>query len=242
MSMHLRTLGMIGGINWQGTREYYRLINEGVNRELGGFHSAKIILHSVEFGEMVRYIQSNDWDSIAQMLVDAAQGLERAGADGIMICNGMTHKVADIVASAISIPLINGVDCVGNAMRQHDHRTVGLLSNEITMLGEFYYTRLEKKHGLQVVIPNKQQRAQIDDIIVNTLCKGEYPNREREIFLSIINDMRNRGAEAVIVSCTEISQLVQQAMTQVTLYESAPIHCEGAVDFILSRNKKAAAA
>ncbi len=242
MGSDLRTLGLIGGINWQGTREYYRLINEGVNRELGGHHSAKLIMHSVDFGEIIRYIQKNNWDAIAQQLVDAARGLERAGAEGLMICNGMMHKVADIVASAINIPLVHGVDCVGEAMQHHDHRRIGLLSNEITMMGEFYYSHLEQKFGLEIIIPDKSQRLEIDRIISDVLCHGNYPNQERETFLSIINSLRSRGAESVVIACTEIARLVQQPMTPVPLYESAPIHCAAAVNFLLNRTAKRAAA
>lgn len=223
----MKTIGLIGGMSWESTVDYYRLINEAVKRELGGLHSAKIILVSVDFQEIENYQFAGQWDKSAQVLSDAAGRLEGAGADFILICTNTMHKVADQVAAAITIPLVHIARVTGDALIAKDIQKVGLLGTVFTMEEPFYRKEIEAK-GIEVVVPNQEDRQLVSQIIYEELCLGILSDDSRRTYLRIIAELAAQGAEAVILGCTEIGLLVKQGDTLVPLFDTTTIHAESA--------------
>ncbi|MBP1041436.1 aspartate/glutamate racemase family protein [Vagococcus sp. BWB3-3] len=223
----MKTIGLIGGMSWESTVDYYRLINEAVKRELGGLHSAKIILVSVDFQEIENYQFAGQWDKSAQVLSDAARRLEGAGADFILICTNTMHKVADQVAAAITIPLVHIARVTGDALIAKDIQKVGLLGTVFTMEEPFYRKEIEAK-GIEVVVPNQEDRQLVSQIIYEELCLGILSDDSRRTYLRIIAELAAQGAEAVILGCTEIGLLVKQGDTLVPLFDTTTIHAESA--------------
>ncbi len=223
----MKTIGLIGGMSWESTVDYYRLINEAVKRELGGLHSAKIILVSVDFQEIENYQFAGQWDKSAQVLSDAARRLEGAGADFILICTNTMHKVADQVAAAITIPLVHIARVTGDALIAKDIQKVGLLGTVFTMEEPFYRKEIEAK-GIEVVVPNQEDRQLVSQIIYEELCLGILSDDSRRTYLRIIAELAAQGAEAVILGCTEIGLLVKQGDTLVPLFDTTTIHAERA--------------
>lgn len=224
----MKTIGLLGGMSWQSTETYYRVINEETNRALGGLHSAPIVMVSVDFDEIERLQRANDWDSAATLLAEKARRAESAGADLLLICTNTMHKVADDVAAAIEIPLLHLADATASRILQSNMNNVGLLGTKFTMEQEFYRGRLER-HGLSVIVPSESDRDVVHRVIYEELCSGETNPASRIAFLRIIDDLRRQGAEAVIEACTEIGLLVKQEHTDVTLLDTARIHAEQAV-------------
>ena len=226
----MKTIGLLGGMSWESTAGYYRAINEGVRDRLGGLHSAKIVMVSVDFEPVERLQHAGDWEGTAQILVDGARRIEAAGADFLLICTNTMHKVAPEIEAAIQIPLIHIADATGDVLVDRDIRTVGLLGTAFTMEQAFYRERLSDNYGLEVLIPEPEDRALVHRVIYQELCAGIVDPESRKAYLRIIDDLATRGAEAVILGCTEIGMLVGQSDTGVMLVDTTAVHARAAVD------------
>jgi aspartate racemase len=225
----MKTIGLLGGMSWESTATYYHLINEGVKARLGGLHSAKIAMFSVDFEEIEQLQHSGDWEGTAIILSAAAQKIEAAGADFLLICTNTMHKVAPEIEQAIGIPLMHIADATAQHARDAGIETVGLLGTNFTMEQAFYKGRLAEKHGLNVLVPSKADRDLVHDVIYKELCLGKIDAASRKEYLRIIEALAGRGAEAIILGCTEIGLLVQQEHTQIPLFDTTAIHAEAAV-------------
>ncbi|MBJ7549841.1 aspartate/glutamate racemase family protein [Marinomonas ostreistagni] len=229
----MKTIGLLGGMSWESTQGYYRAINEGVKEALGGLHSAKLVLNSVDFAEIEACQQSGDWRKAGEILAQAAQGVEAAGADCLLICTNTMHKVAEDIDDAISIPLIHIADATGEALKQAGVKRVGLLGTAFTMEQDFYKGRLSERYDLEVLVPKAEDRALIHRVIFQELCVGITTNASKAEYLRIIEALKEQGAEAVILGCTEIGMLVTQADTDTPLFDTTEIHAGAAVTFAL---------
>lgn len=229
----MKTIGLLGGMSWESTELYYRLINEGVKKRLGGLHSAKIALYSVDFQEIEELQMSGDWAAAGEALAQAGQHIQAAGADFLVICTNTMHKVAPAVEDAIDIPLLHIADATADAIKASGFGTIGLLGTNFTMEQEFYRGRLLDYHDLSVLIPNETDRQSVHRIIYEELVLGQVKEESRTEYLRIIDDLAARGAEAIILGCTEIGMLVQQEHTSVPLFDTTTIHAEAAVDLAL---------
>ncbi|NOI82052.1 aspartate/glutamate racemase family protein [Vibrio tubiashii] len=226
----MKTIGIIGGMSWESTATYYQQLNEGVKCAKGGLHSAKIILNSVDFSEVEALQRSGDWEANASILCQAAQSIEKAGADFILIATNTMHKVAGQVEESVSIPLLHIADATGVELQQRGITKIGLLGTAFTMEQAFYKQRLTDKFGIEVVVPNGVQRKLVHDIIYNELCLGKINRRSKDDYLTIIDDLAASGAAGVILGCTEIGLLVEQSDTQVPLFDTVAIHVNAAVE------------
>ena len=229
----MKTIGLLGGMSWESTTNYYKAINEGVKSELGGFHSAKIAMYSVDFAEIAALQNSEDWQQTVTILSQAAKAVESAGADCLLICTNTMHKVANDVASSVSIPLIHIADATADELNKDDRRIVGLLGTAFTMEQRFYKERLEAQ-GIKVLVPNGVQRKLVHDIIYRELVQGEVKINSRQDYLEVIADLKEQGAEAIILGCTEIAMLINEEVTPVPLYDTTKIHSAAAVKFALN--------
>ena len=230
----MKTVGLIGGMSWESTASYYRLINEGVKRELGGFHSAKILLLSVDFAEVEAMQMNGRWDDAGAYLADAAQRLEQAGADCMLICTNTMHKVAEAVASAITIPLLHIADATAHRIVEDGIEQVGLLGTSFTMEETFYRGRLEEQYGLKVCIPDEKGRAVVHRVIFDELCLGKIEERSRQRYQQIVSHLAEDGAQAIILGCTEIALLLKEQDVSLPLYDTTLLHAEAAVKEIIS--------
>jgi len=219
----MKTIGLIGGMSWESTVTYYQIINQTIKAELGGFHSAKCILYSVDFSEIEACQSAGDWDKSAGILSDAARKLEKAGADFIVICTNTMHKVADDIAAAISIPILHIADMTALALKECNIEKVALLGTIYTMEQDFYKSKLIE-NNIEVVIPSEVSRRFVNDSIYNELCRGIILDTTRMKFLEIIDETVGMGAQGVILGCTEIGLLVKQQDTSVKLFDTAQIH------------------
>jgi aspartate racemase len=231
----MKTIGMLGGMSWESTSSYYKAINEGVRAKLGGLHSAKICLYSVNFEEIEKLQHQGKWDETADILAKAAQSVEAGGADFLMICTNTMHKVAAQIERSVSIPLLHIADATAEKLVSDGIQKVGLLGTQFTMEQDFYKGRLSEKFGLDVVVPNAEQQTLVHDVIYNELCLGLVQDSSRLSYLAIIDELHQRGAEAVILGCTEIALLVQQAHTSVQLYDTTEIHAASAVELAVAQ-------
>lgn len=229
----MKTIGLLGGMSWESSLEYYRLINEGVKARLGGLHSARCLLWSFDFAEIEALQMAGDWDGAARAMAAAAQSLERGGAEGIVICTNTMHRLAPEVEAAVSIPLLHIADATARHILNDGRRTVGLLGTRFTMEQDFYRGRLESRFGLRVLTPDAPDRATIHEVIYQELCLGDVRENSRRAYLRIIDDLAGRGAEAVILGCTEITLLVQPEHTTVPLYDTTRLHALAAVEWAL---------
>ncbi|MGD8231870.1 aspartate/glutamate racemase family protein [Vibrio sp. TRT 1302] len=225
----MKTIGIIGGMSWESTVTYYKQLNQGIKSALGGLHSAKVVLNSVDFAEVEALQRSGDWQSNADILCQAAQSLERAGAEFVLIATNTMHKVAQQVEESISIPLLHIADATGETLIEQGITKIGLLGTAFTMEQDFYKQRLTDKYGIEVVVPNGVQRQLVHTVIYDELCQGQISQRSKDDFLTIIDDLYADGAQGVILGCTEIGLLVEQADTRVPLYDTVMIHVEAAV-------------
>ena len=231
----MKTIGLLGGMSWESTQTYYRLINEGVKSRLGGLHSAKLVLYSVDFAEIEALQHQGDWPATARILSGAALSLENAGADFLMIGTNTMHKVAPEIEEAINIPLLHIADATAKVLTQDHIQRVGLLGTRFTMEQAFYRERLEAA-GIEVVTPDAPQRAEVHRVIYEELCQGEIQAPSREAYLAVINSLAEQGAQAVILGCTEIGLLIKQTDTPVPLYDTTAIHAAQAVNQALTRD------
>ena len=226
----MKTVGLLGGMSWESSLFYYKAINEGVKARLGGLHSAKIVMLSVDFEEIESLQHAGDWKKLGDILTKEAVNIERAGADCLLICTNTMHKVATQVKNEISIPLIHIADATAKALIKDGIKKVGLLGTAFTMEQDFYKSRLQE-HGLEVVIPDKKSRELVHSVIYNELCLGECKIESKEAYLKIIDSLAKEGAEGVILGCTEIGMLVNKSDTEIKLYDTTYIHAQSAVDF-----------
>jgi aspartate racemase len=232
----LKTIGLIGGMSWESSAEYYRLINERVKEKCGGLHSAKCILYSVDFAEIERYQSEGNWEKATQLLIEAAQSLEKAGADFIIICTNTMHKLAEQIQKAINIPLLHIADATADKILECGIKTVGLLGTKYTMEQEFYKSRLESR-GINVLIPTELEREAVHHIIYNELCLGKVLQKSRDQYKKIIQDIISKGAQGIILGCTEITLLVKPEDSNVPLFDTTLIHAMEAVELALSKSR-----
>ena len=230
----MKTLGLIGGMSWESTLPYYRCINERVRERLGGLHSARLILYSVDFDEIERLQRADRWEEAGRALADVAARLERAGAEALVLCTNTMHKVAPAIESATGVPLLHIADATGAAITAAGLHSVGLLGTRFTMEEDFYRRRLEEDHGLAVLAPEADDRAAADRIIFEELCRGRVTAASREIYRGIIARLAARGAQGVILGCTEIGLLVSARDAEVPLFDTTALHAAGAADFALA--------
>ena len=229
----MKTIGLLGGMSWESTQTYYRLLNEGVKTRLGGLHSAKIVLYSVDFADIEALQHKGDWGATARILSDAALSLEKAGADFLMIGTNTMHKVAPEIEQVLRIPLLHIADATAKILSRDGISRVGLLGTRFTMEQAFYRERLENA-GIDVVIPDEPQRHLIHRVIYEELCLGQIVDDSRRAYLEVVDSLAERGAEAVILGCTEIGLLIRQADTPVPLYDTTGIHAAQAVELALA--------
>lgn len=230
----MKTIGLIGGMSWESTASYYSAINRGIKEQLGGLHSAKLVLYSVDFAEIETLQHKGEWDKTADILSSAAQSLQAAGADFFLICTNTMHKVAHRVQSSVSIPLLHIADATAEQLVEDGISRVGLLGTKFTMEQDFYKSRLIDSFSISVDIPKPEQANKVHEVIYNELCLGKIQNSSRMAYLKIIDDLQMHGSQAVILGCTEIALLVKQADTNVPLYDTTEIHAKAAVRFALS--------
>jgi aspartate racemase len=230
----MKTIGLIGGISWESTALYYRQLNEAVRARLGGLHSAKIVLYSVDFDEVARLQRDGDWDQAGLLFADIARRLEAAGADMLLICANTMHKVAPAVEAAVGIPLLHVADAVADPIRQAGLTTVGLLGTRFTMEQDFYRDRLREQHGLMVLIPAEDDCGLVHRVVYDELCMGKVLPASRAQFVRIMDDLVARGAQAIILGCTEFAMLIGAADATVPLFDTTSVHAQAAVDWALS--------
>lgn len=230
----MKTLGLIGGMSWESTVPYYQHINQTIKAELGGLHSAKLLLYSVDFCEVEQLQVTGQWDAAGQLLAEVAVKLELAGADALVLCTNTMHKVADAIAAAVHIPLLHIADPTAQAILDTGFTKVGLLGTRFTMEQDFYRSRLERAHGLTVLTPPQADRDLIHQIIYNELCLGNIKDSSRQTYLRVMADLQAQGAQAIILGCTEIAMLVQAQHTTLPLFDTTALHARSAALWALS--------
>jgi aspartate racemase len=230
----VKTIGLIGGMSWESSAEYYRLINTLVKERLGGFHSAKCVMISVDFAEIETLQRENRWVESAQLLVAAAQGLERAGADVVLLCTNTMHKVADDIQASIHVPFLHIADTTGEQVKAQGLMAVGLLGTRFTMEEDFYVGRLTQRFGLRVLIPEPAEREMIHRVIYDELVLGEIKMDSKEQYLAAIEHLIERGAQGIILGCTEIGLLIHAEDCRVPVFDTTRLHAQAAVDFALA--------
>ena len=226
----MKTIGLIGGMSWESSLLYYRLINQGVQKRLGGLHSAELLMHSVDFAPIEQLQHCGDWDGTSKILIDAARRLEAGGADFFLIGTNTMHQVAPAVTAAVDIPLLHIADATAQRLLGNEVRRVGLLGTAFTMELDFYRERIEH-HGIEVVVPDLHDRQMVHDIIYQELCLGKIDDDSREVYLAIIDRLRAQHIDGVILGCTEIGLLLDSRHTDIPLYDTTEIHAAQAVDF-----------
>ncbi|UCC47929.1 MAG: aspartate/glutamate racemase family protein [Gemmatimonadota bacterium] len=232
----MRVIGLLGGMSWESTAEYYRIINQEVRRRLGRQYSAKILMYSVEFEEIEQLQTAGEWDRAGQLLAGEARRLERGGADFLLLCTNTMHKVARAIEDAIDIPLIHIADATAERVRQADVGRVGLLGTRFTMEEEFYRGRLAEQHGLEVLIPPPEDRAVVDRIIFAELCQGQILEPSRREYVRIIEALGAQGGEGVILGCTEIGLLIKPEHSPLPVFDTTQIHAEKGVQLALAED------
>ena len=229
----MKTIGMLGGMSWESTAIYYREINEGIKQNLGGLHSAKICLHSVDFDEIEKLQHADDWDTAAMVLADGARKIEAGGANFLIICTNTMHRVASEIEQAISIPLLHIADATALKLKDDNITRVGLLGTRFTMEHNFYKSRITELFGIEVLVPEPDERTLLHAVIYDELCLGKIENTSRQQCLEIISGLFARSAQAVILGCTEIALLISQDHTSIPLYDTTVIHANQAVSYAL---------
>lgn len=229
----MRTLGVLGGMSWESTATYYRLLNEGVRERRGGLHSAPILLHSVDFAGIAALQKAGDWEAAGRQLAAAALGLERAGAGALLLATNTMHKVAPALEAALSIPLLHIGDAVGQALQRQGVRHAALLGTRFTMQEDFYRQRLEQRFGIAVQVPDAAAMAEIDRVIFQELCRGQFDAAARAFYLEQLGRLRDQGAEAAILGCTEIGLLLADCESPLPLLDSAELHVAMGLEWLL---------
>ncbi len=229
----MKTIGLLGGMSWESTVTYYRTINELVKQQLGGFHSAKILLYSVDFDPIEKLQNKGDWAGTAEILTEAAKKLEKGGADFLLICTNTMHRVAPQIEESLTIPILHIADAAAEELKLNGVNKVGLLGTAFTMEQDFYKGRLMDKHGLTVITPDQEDRKLVHDVIYNELCMGEFKASSKNAYLQIIEKLSKSGAEAVILGCTEIALLVGKEKPSIPMFDTAKIHAQQSVKLAL---------
>lgn len=230
----MKRIGLIGGMSWESSLLYYKLINEGIRAQLGGFNSADCVLHSVNFAEIEALQHSGRWDEAGMLLAKSAQNLQQAGADCIVLCTNTMHKVADAICDAVSLPFIHIADATADAIRLAGYTQVGLLGTRFTMDEDFYTGRLTNKHGLTVLLPDTQGRQIVNRIIFDELVHGVITEASRNAYIQQIESLAKQGAQAVILGCTEIGMLIQPEHSLIPTFDTTIVHAASAVAFALT--------
>lgn len=231
---HMKTLGLIGGMSWESTVPYYQQINQTVKTHLGGLHSARLILYSVDFAQVEHLQATGQWAAAGELLADVAKKLEGAGADALVLCTNTMHKVADAITAAVHIPLLHIADPTALAIQQAGLKKVGLLGTRFTMEQDFYRSRLEHTHGLSVLTPPQADRDLVHQIIYEELCLGQVRDASRQAYRRVITDLQAQGAQAIILGCTEISLLVQAHDSDLPLFDTTALHARSAALWALA--------
>ena len=224
---------MIGGMSWESTVPYYRIANETVGKRLGGLHSARVVLVSVDFHDLERHMREGDWDAVGARLADSAQSLERAGAGCIVLCNNTMHKVADAIEGAVGIPLLHIVDAVAAEIRRGGIDKVGLLGTRFTMEDDFYRGRLRERHGIEAIVPSRADRETVHRVIFEELCRGQVLEDSRAAYGRIMQGLVDAGARAIVLGCTELAMLVGQADAPVPVFDTTALHARKAAEWSL---------
>jgi aspartate racemase len=227
--MRCKTIGLIGGMSWESSAEYYRLLNETVRAKFGGLHSAPCVLLSVDFDEIATLQRAGDWDALTAKMVNCAQRLEQAGAELLLICTNTMHRMAEDVQSAVGIPLVHIADVTGAKIAQAGLKRVGLLGTLYTMEQTFYRERLAERFGLDVIVPEEMDRQAVHQVIFSELCLGETLDASRQMYRDIIGRLVERGAEGIILGCTEIMLLISHEDSPVPLFDTTAIHVQAAL-------------
>jgi aspartate racemase len=228
------TIGLIGGMSWESSAEYYRIINREMNRRLGGVHSAQCLMYSVDFEGIKRLQHEGDWERLAEAMKEAAVRLERGGADFIVLCTNTMHRVADAIAASVSIPTLHIADPTADKIKAAGFQRIGLLGTAFTMEQDFYKGRLQQRHGLEVIVPDENDRQIVHEIIYKEFVLGQIRPESRQAYRAIIARLIESGAQAVILGCTEIMLLVSDEDSAVPLFDTTTIHALAAVDWALS--------
>lgn len=231
----MKTIGLIGGLSWESSVEYYRIINQTVREKLGGLHSAQCLMYSVDFAEIEEFMGRGEWEAVTQRMIAAAQHLKHGGAEFILICSNTMHKMAEAVEQAVSMPLLHIVDPTAEAIQTQGFSTVALLATGYTMEQDFYKGRLSDKYGLNVLIPNEAQRNDVHHIIFEELVVGVIKPESRVRYQEIIADLAAQGAQAVILGCTEIGLLIKPEHSILPTFDTTLLHAQAAVEFALTR-------
>jgi len=225
----MKTIGLIGGMSWESSAQYYRIINQGVRERLGGVHSARSLMFSVDFADIERLQHEGDWASLTAEMIDAARRLERGGADFLVLCTNTMHRTADEVAASVSIPLLHIADPTGENVRAAGYTRVGLLGTAFTMEQTFYKDRLSSRFGLEVLVPDEAGRSVVHDVIYRELVAGRINDASRQAYREIMGGLVERGAQAIIMGCTEIMLLISEEDCTVPLYDTTTIHARAAI-------------
>jgi aspartate racemase len=229
----MKTIGLIGGMSWESSIEYYRIINEEVRDRLGKLHSAQSLMYSVDFAGVEKLQREGKWEEATRLMIDAARRLERGGADFVVICTNTMHRMADEVQAGIGIPLLHVVDAAAESVKKRGLKTVGLLGTRFTMEEDFYRGRLTRKHGFDVKVPEAADRERVHRVIYEELVAGELRQESKAAFLQIIDGLISRGAQGIILGCTEIPLLVKDGDCSVPVFDTTRIHALAAVDLAL---------
>jgi aspartate racemase len=229
----MKVIGLLGGMSWESSLEYYRIINETVKQRLGGLHSAKCILYSVDFQQIETLQHEGNWDELTKIMIESALNLEKAGADMVLICTNTMHKMANEVKSAIKVPLLHIADAAAEKVREKNLKKVGLLGTKYTMEQDFYKGRIKEKYNIDVLIPDPDEREIVHDVIFNELCLGQIKKESRERYKEIIQNLIQKGAEGIILGCTEIPLLINQDDFDIPIFDTTTIHCYAAIDYAL---------
>ncbi|MDZ7760144.1 MAG: aspartate/glutamate racemase family protein [Desulfovermiculus sp.] len=230
----MKTIGLLGGMSWESTLGYYRSINQGIKNALGGLHSAEIVLYSVDFDPVEKMLSLGDWDGVAESLSLAAESVEAAGADFLLLCTNTMHMIADQIQDSLGIPLLHIADATAESLVDQEIERVGLLGTALTMEQDFYRQRLQDMYGIETLIPDMEERRFVHEVIFQELCLGTVNTASKRQYLQIIQRLAEKGARGVILGCTEIGMLVKQQDTRVRLFDTTAIHAEKAVDYALT--------
>jgi len=229
----MKKIGLIGGMSWESTIEYYRIINEEINKRLGGLHSAKIIMYSFDFDEIEKFQSQGRWDSATDVMIEVAKRIEKAGAEIILICTNTMHKMFAQVEESVTIPVLHILDATAEAIKSKEIKKVGLLGTKFTMTQEFYKERLMSVHGIEVIIPGAQDMEKVNKIIYEELCRGKIKESSKELLKQIIERLVNEGAEGIVLGCTELPLLIKKEDSSVSIFDTCSLHAKKAVEVSL---------
>lgn len=229
----MKTIGLIGGMSWESSLEYYKIINETVKNRLGGLYSAKCIMHSFNFQEIEELQHKGDWEELTKRMIEAAKGLKKAGAEVILICTNTMHKMANEVEEGVGLPLLHIADATAEVIKQRRIKKVALLGTKFTMEKDFYKKRLKDKHQIEVIVPQEDSKDIVHNVIYDELCCGIVKESSKEKFKNIIRELANQGAEGVILGCTEIPLLIKDSDVEIDVFNTTEIHAIAAVDYVL---------